>query len=374
MGCRGWVLCGVVLLAGCAAEPAAPPDAELPSAVTPLPGASPAGASPPGSPARNSTFRPPEALPPAAPRRAPTNPDRPAIPASAVPPPTAQPVAPDAMLVAGQPVPTGTRIVKFNEPGGYNAYATPAFYGPRVDRFDNGRPDTPPDDALRLAEHGYTFAELVPVIDQFVIHYDATGLAGRTFDVLQHDRGLSCHFLLDLDGTIYQTLDLQERAWHARESNSRSVGIEIANVGAFAAGAANDFSRWYRADTGGRTSLVLPPGHGVRDAGRALRPARDEPVLGRIHGRLLVQYDLTDAQYEALIHLTAALCRTFPKLDPRYPGSPGPARSDVLTPAERSAFRGLVGHYHLTEDKIDPGPAFDWERVLEGVKRELATP
>ena len=26
--------------------------------------------------------------------------------------------------------------------------------------------------------------------------------------VLQNERGLSCHFLLDNDGTIYQTLDL----------------------------------------------------------------------------------------------------------------------------------------------------------------------
>ena len=39
--------------------------------------------------------------------------------------------------------------------------------------------------------------------------------------------------MLDLDGTIYQTLDLKERAWHATTSNSRSVGIEIANIGAY---------------------------------------------------------------------------------------------------------------------------------------------
>ena len=349
---RGLMLCGLMWLAGCAAAPTERSD----------------------PPAAASTFRVPEAAPPAARREAVVATVRPAIPEPARPDPAALPIPPDAMLVAGRPIPTGTRIVKFTEPGGYNAYATPAFYGPRVDRFDNGRPDTPPDDALRLARDGYSLEELSPVIDQFVIHYDATGLSGRTFSVLQHERGLSCHFLLDLDGTVYQTLDLQERAWHARESNSRSVGIEIANVGAYAAGAPNDFARWYETESGGRTTLVLPSDAGLRDLATPLHPARDEPVLGRIHGRLLVQYDLTDAQYDALIKLTAALCRTFPKLEPRYPGSPGPARSDVLTPAERSAFRGLVGHYHLTEDKIDPGPAFDWQRVIKGVKRELATP
>ena len=40
------------------------------------------------------------------------------------------------------------------------------------------------------------------------------------------------HFLLDLDGTIYQTLDLKERALHVGASNTRSVGVEIANLGA----------------------------------------------------------------------------------------------------------------------------------------------
>ena len=343
----------------------------------------------PAPPAARPTFAPPASnAPPAAP--APPTPAEapPGPPAPPVPTPSVGPVAPDAMLVAGRPVPTGTRIVKFNEPRGYNAYTAPAFFGPRVDRFNNGRPDLPPADALHLAQRGYTFDGLAPLIDQFVIHYDATGLASRTFDVLQHDRGLSCHFLLDLDGTIYQTLDLQERAWHARESNSRSVGIEIANVGAYAAGAPNDFARWYRTApggapggggaggaVGGRTTLILPEASGVMRLDRPLGPARGEPVLGRIHGLLLVQYDLTDPQYDALIKLTAALCRTFPNLEPRYPtDARGRPRTDLLSPAERSAFRGIVGHYHLTTDKIDPGPAFDWARLLAGVKAELSGP
>ena len=39
--------------------------------------------------------------------------------------------------------------------------------------------------------------------------------------------------MLDLDGTIYQTLDLKEGAWHATVANGRSIGIEIANIGAY---------------------------------------------------------------------------------------------------------------------------------------------
>jgi len=37
----------------------------------------------------------------------------------------------------------------------------------------------------------------------------------QCFKVLHDHRDLSVHFMLDLDGTIYQTLDLKERAWHA---------------------------------------------------------------------------------------------------------------------------------------------------------------
>lgn len=74
---------------------------------------------------------------------------------------------------------------------------------------------------------------LAETVDQFVIHYDACGLSQTCFDLLQDQRDLSVHFMLDLDGTIYQTLDVKERAWHATIANTRAIGIEIANVGAY---------------------------------------------------------------------------------------------------------------------------------------------
>ena len=38
---------------------------------------------------------------------------------------------------------------------------------------------------------------------------------------MQDIRGLSVHFMCDLDGTIYQTCDVKERCQHATDSNSR---------------------------------------------------------------------------------------------------------------------------------------------------------
>jgi N-acetyl-anhydromuramyl-L-alanine amidase AmpD len=175
--------------------------------------------------------------------------------------------------------------------------------------------------------------------------------------------------MLDVDGTIYQTLDLKERAWHAGTANDRSVGVEIANIGAYPDMATLD--EWYARDEDGRTYLTLPDwlgDGGIRKPGFVAQPTRNEPVSGNIQGKNLRQYDLTDAQYASLIKLTATLCRVLPRIEADYPRDEnGELRTTVLTPQEMQDFSGLLGHYHVTENKIDPGPAFDWDRLIEGV-------
>jgi hypothetical protein len=90
----------------------------------------------------------------------------------------------------------------------------------------------------------------------------------------------SLHFLLDLDGTIYQTLDLKERAWHATTSNARSVGIEIANMGAYGEGEKDPFDEWYARDADGRTRIAIPARFGPDSFERhlALAAKRELPV------------------------------------------------------------------------------------------------
>ncbi len=58
-------------------------------------------------------------------------------------------------------------------------------------------------------------------VDQFVLHFDVCGTSAQCFYVLHDRRGLSVHFMLDVDGTIYQTLDVKERAWQATKSNDQ---------------------------------------------------------------------------------------------------------------------------------------------------------
>jgi N-acetyl-anhydromuramyl-L-alanine amidase AmpD len=34
-------------------------------------------------------------------------------------------------------------------------------------------------------------------------------------------------------------------------------------------------------------------------------------------------------------------------------------------------YHGLLGHYHIQENKVDPGPAFQWDYVVEGARQLL---
>jgi len=43
----------------------------------------------------------------------------------------------------------------------------------------------------------------------------------------------------------------------------------------------------------------------------------------------------------------------------------------ILTDEEMESFSGLLGHWHITDRKIDPGPAFDWDRLVTPVRDVL---
>ena len=276
----------------------------------------------------------------------------------------------EAILVSGRRVPVGTRVLLFTEPGGYDAASTEPHFdetdrvtAPTGLRFRSGR-----NHAAKESVFGQTFDEVLELVDLVVLHYDACGTSERCFEVLHDIRGLSAHFLIDLDGAIYQTLDLADTAWHAGPANARSIGIEIAHVGAHPPDAPGPLATWYEAGPTG-TRLVLPSDASVHDAGFQGRPARDELVRGVIQGQDLVQYDFTDEQYKALAKLSVALVRTFPNVELRAPEDAyGQLLDRALTQSETDEFRGFCGHWHVSAAKVDPGPAFDWERFFGMVR------
>jgi N-acetyl-anhydromuramyl-L-alanine amidase AmpD len=307
-------------------------------------------------------------------------------------PGTIEPRTGDEIVAAGNFFHTGTRVVLWMDPGGYDAYRVERRFSPldksdwessqaevrqltSPNRYNLRRNGLTSEEVERVRGGGWDLPTLQRVVDQFVIHFDVCGTSRQCFNVLQDHRDLSVHFMLDLDGTIYQTLDLKERAWHATSSNSRSIGIEIANIGAYGTDEKNPFDQWYIHEANGKTTITIPSQFrdgGIRTAGFVGHPAHPDPIKGVIQGRELIQYDFTPQQYHALIKLTATLVKVFPKITCDYPrDSNGHVLPAKLPDPQLKTYQGVLGHFHVQTDKVDPGPAFDWDYVIEGARRLL---
>ena len=77
-------------------------------------------------------------------------------------------------------------------------------------------------------------------ISFIIIHYTETKTFKKAIDLLTDKiRKVSCHYVIDTNGKIFNLVDIMDRAWHAGESkwmkssdiNSRSIGIELVNPG-----------------------------------------------------------------------------------------------------------------------------------------------
>jgi N-acetylmuramoyl-L-alanine amidase len=312
----------------------------------------------------------------------------------------------DEIMVCGELYRIGAPVKLWLDAGGFDAYRTDRRFVPfdqrkwkhTVEQMKEGKVDfvTKPQEASpdrygmrfeskadtqfspqqleQVRGGGWNLDLLRDKVDQFVLHFDVCGTSAQCFYVLHDRRGLSVHLMLDVDGTIYQTLDLKERAWHATKSNDRSIGIEIANMGAYAVDDRNrTLQQWYKQDDQGKTFLVFPDFVRGREElqKQILHPRRNEPIVGKIRDKDYQQYDYTPQQYDSLIKLTAALSDIFPKLKADVPRTTsGEIIERTLTEEQWASFSGILGHYHVQDNKTDPGPAMDWEYLLKGVQKQ----
>lgn len=205
-----------------------------------------------------------------------------------------EPPAREHLIIGGELVPVTFPVVTWLEPGGLS------FYGRR-------------GWAKRRDPSGKR-------VNLFVLHWDGCTSSHQCFHVLL-DRGLSVHLMLDGDGTVYQALDLAEaRAWHAGNANERSVGVEIQNP-----------VRLHR------NKWQTPP-----------RPIVTEALV-HAHGTY-EHLDFYDVQKKRAVELAEVLCERFGI--PRALPNDGDGVTRALAP---SGFRGVCGHYHLSQNKPDPG-------------------
>ncbi len=266
-------------------------------------------------------------------------------PAPALPPgpPTPGPTRGTSIIAAGQPFDVGRTVVLWNDDQGFDAYHVRCIdqTGGCCD-FDSPRFGTRKGFTKRTLEN------LQAIVSQFVLHFDGCVNSRSCFKSM-HNRtrpgggtgcGLSAHFMIDTDGTIYQTLDLAERAYHAEQENSISIGVEICNRGR------------YNPDE----MHKLPPEWRTRPR---------KVVI--INGAKYDAYDFRPEQYESIVAVTRTLLRIFPKMKPEVPEKNGEVIMDTLE--DPLSFHGIVGHLHvdLDKQKWDPG-ALDWKRILRALQ------
>ena len=174
----------------------------------------------------------------------------------------------------------------------------------------------------------------------FVNHWDVC-LNSHSCQRVLTRRGISVHYMIDNDGTIYQALDTQHSAWHAgsRKNNLASIGVEISN-----AYYVDKYQKWY-----------VKNGFGER------------PVItnGKVHGRSMKPFlGFYDVQLDALKALWKAInvATGIPLQTPT-----GSEKWAVCRDAARSRYNGYVSHYHLTRKKIDCA-SLDIEKLLGEIK------
>jgi len=178
----------------------------------------------------------------------------------------------------------------------------------------------------------------------FVNHWDVC-LSSRSCQSVLDKRGISVHFLIDNDGTIYQTLDMQHGAWHAgsERANRASVGVEISNA------YYPKYQGWYVKNGFGERPMVenawvhhnkLDPFMGfypkqieaLKSLWRAIHKATGIPLETPLN-----QFGSTSTQYEQEV--------TYGK------------------------FSGFVSHYHVSKRKIDCA-GLDIKSLLNEVTNE----
>ena len=177
-------------------------------------------------------------------------------------------------------------------------------------------------------------------VKMFVNHWDVCLSSRRCHKVLEN-RALSVHFMIDNDGTIYQLLDMQHRAWHAGNStvNTKSVGVEISN--AFYP----KYQDWYTKRFGPRPVITDAIVHG-------------KPLETHL-GFYPVQLDAAKALWKAV-----SLACKVPLVAPM--ASDG-LDTGVNYEVYKGRFNGFCNHYNITSKKIDCA-GLDLANMLEEIK------
>jgi len=178
----------------------------------------------------------------------------------------------------------------------------------------------------------------------FVNHWDVC-LSSSSCQQVLDKKGISVHFLIDNDGTIYQTIDMQHGCWHAGSTrvNRASVGVEISNA------YYPKYQAWY-----------VKNGYGER------------PLVenSRVHGESLDPYlDFYPVQIRALKALWKAIHEGL-EIPYEAPLTQfGNTSTNYEQEVKYGAFSGFISHYHVSKTKRDC-VNLDIKALLQEVEKE----
>ncbi|RHZ81031.1 hypothetical protein Glove_126g13 [Diversispora epigaea] len=179
-------------------------------------------------------------------------------------------------------------------------------------------------------ERGYSFANRKECyaertdqsgrgINAIVLHWDVCESSESCFQSLC-SRQFSTHLMIDTDGQVYQPLDIKYKSFHARNFNSRSISIQIANP--------VDVSR---ANSKIERNIITSRQPGTNERFEHL--------------------DFTFEQKARVIEVVETLCELFKRIPRRLPplGDDG-LISNALIPD----FTGVCAHYNCS-NTLGPG-------------------
>jgi len=185
-------------------------------------------------------------------------------------------------------------------------------------------------------------------VEMIVVHFTASGSGTGVVSWFKNPQSrVSAHYIIDHDGKILQLVKDGDTAWHAGlpgdlarndaiRPNPRSIGIEIVNWGPLEK-RDDKYYNWTGNEHLGQVAEV---------GGKYWEP-------------------FTEAQCESLIELVSYLCKRY-NVPHRYPPlGPGTYYERAQHLAD---FHGILGHNAINKYKSDPGPCFDWDRLMDGLR------
>lgn len=194
-------------------------------------------------------------------------------------------------------------------------------------------------------DHGMRFKKIFvrKKTTKIVLHWTGAENPAEAMFANMSSKRRSVHFAIDQLGKVWQFADAGDVCWHAghledgfTSANDDTVGIEIVNRASRKRG-----ERWMR------------------------------PMLREsIHGNTAEREWFLPAQVDSARSLCRALCDAY-GLPMAPPLTAGKVVSSSLSTARWRSHRGIVGHFHARDEKLDPGPAL-LASVCDGVEYSVA--